>query len=414
MTPPQNKTVKLVVFDVEGVLIPKNLFLFENSKALKFSQLMRVLLFGFLYSIHAISLKSALKHIFIGLRGVKTDRLTQTIKKLPVMHNAKDVFHQLKAQGTKTALISSGIPDALVKHLATQLGADYGFGFEILMDNGRLTGEICGYVIERDGKLQVLTQLLKTEKISPSECAVIADDHNNSSLFLPEILKVGYNPDFIITFKADKVVRGNLSKILPAVNKQPLPRALPSRNDILRETIHGSGVLVPVLCSIIGIFATALLITSVAAVYTVSELMRIDGKNLPLVSTVTRHAASQTELYEFTAAPLYFAIGILLTILFFQAPASSAAIAIFALGDSAASIFGSLIPAKPLPLNKGKTWGGSIAGFLFAFLAGTFFVPPVFALAGAAVAIVVEWVPLPVNDNVIMPLCTAATLTLLL
>ncbi len=414
MAASQGKAVKLVVFDVEGVLIPKNRFLFKIGKNLGSSHLMRVLIFGFLYSIGALSLKSALKHIFSSLRGVKIDWLMQTAEKVQVVPNAKEVFLQLKAQGCKTALISSGIPAIIVKRLASKLGADFGFGFDIGVTGGVLTGEISGDVIERNGKLHVLTQVLAAEKLSPSDCAVVADDHNNAAIFLPETRKVGYNPDFRIILKADTVVTGKLSKILPAVNGQPMLRALPSRNDVLREIIHGSGAFVPVLCSLIGVFYAALFIGAVSAVYAVSELLRMEGKNLPLISAVTYHAASQTELYEFTAAPLYFATGILLTLLLFQAPISSAAIAIFALGDSGASIFGSIIPAKRLPFTKGKSVGGSLAGFFCAFLAGAFFVSPIYALAGAAVAMAIECLPLPVNDNVLMPLFTAAALTLII
>jgi phosphoserine phosphatase/dolichol kinase len=410
----QGKAVKLVVFDVEGVLIPKNRFLFEIGENLGFPQLLRVLLFGFLYAVGGISLKSALKHIFRSLRGVKVEWLMQTAEKVQVVPNAKEVFLQLKAQGCKTALISSGIPAIIVERLALKLGADSGFGFDVGVTGDVLTGEIRGDVIERSGKLQVLTQILATEKLSPSECAVVADDRNNASIFLPEARKVGYNPDCRILFKADTVVTGKLSKILSAVNGQPILRALPSRNDVLREIIHGSGAFVPVICGLIGVFSVALIISVVSAIFAVSELLRMEGKNLAFITAVTRHAASQTELYEFTAAPLYFATGILLTLLFFKAPISSAAIAIFALGDSAASIFGSLIPVKSLPFTKGKTLGGSLAGFFFALIAGTFFVSPVYALAGAAVAMAIECLPLSVNDNILMPLCTAAALTLII
>ncbi len=406
--------VKLVVFDVEGVLVPKNLFLFEIGKNTSVSQLLRVLLFGFLYQIRAISLQSALKHIFSGLHGVKLEQLMQIAEKVPIVPNTKEVFHQLKLQGCKTALISSGIPDIIVKHIAAKLEADAGFGFNIGINGDVLTGEISGAVIEQDGKLQVLTQILTAEHLSPSECAVIADDRNNAAIFLRETRKIGYNPDFRILLKADTVVTGKISKILPALNGQPPQRTLPSRNDVLREIMHGSGALVPLLSSVIGVFAVALIISVVSAAYTVSELLRIDGRDLPLISTITRHAASQTELYEFTAAPLYFAAGIFLTLLLFPAPLSSAAIAIFAVGDSTASIFGSLIPPKRLPFTKGKTLGGSLAGFFFAFLAGACFISPIYALIGAAIAMIIEVLPLPINDNVLMPIGTAAALTLIL
>jgi dolichol kinase len=402
-----------VVFDVEGVLIPKNRFLFEVGKSMGISQLVKVLLVGFFYQMGLISLKSALKHIFGSLRGVKIERLMQIADKVPVIPNAKEVFDQLRAQGCKTALISSGVPAIIVKRLAAELGADYGFGFDIGVNNEVLTGEIWGDAIERSGKFHVLSQILKAEELSLSDCAVVADDRNNAAIFLRETRKIGYNPDFIIRIKADNVVTGNLSKILPAINGKPKLRALPSRNNVLREMIHASGVFVPVLCGFIGVPTVALMICVVVALYVISELLRMGGKNLPFISTVTRHAASQEELYEFAVAPVYFAVGILLALLLFPVPISSAAIAIFTLGDSTASIFGGLISKKPLPFNKTKTMEGSLAGFFFALFGGSFFIPPLNALVGAAVAMTVEYLPLPVNDNVSVPLCTGLVLALI-
>ena len=83
----------------------------------------------------------------------------------------------------------------------------------------------------------------------------------------------------------------------------------------------------------------------------------------------------------------------LLTLLLFPIQVSSASIAIFAWGDSAASIFGSRISKKPFLFNKDKTIEGSIAGFLFAFIAALFFVSPIYAAIGAAVAMFFEYLP---------------------
>ena len=81
---------------------------------------------------------------------------------------------------------------------------------------------------------------------------------------------------------------------------------------------------------------------------------------------------SQSELFGFAAAPLYFAFGIVTTLILFPAAAGGAAIAMFCLGDSAASLFGGMISTS-LPFNKGKTIEGSLFGFFFAFLGGTLF-----------------------------------------
>jgi dolichol kinase len=135
---------------------------------------------------------------------------------------------------------------------------------------------------------------------------------------------------------------------------------------------------------------------------------------LPVISFITRGAATQSELYEFAPAPVFFALGLLFTLLIFPYPAAGAAIVIFCLGDSTASIFGKIFGRTVLPFNKGKSLEGSLFGFFFAFLAGSYFVDPWIALGGAAVAMTVESLPLPLNDNLVTPMVTGAVLSLML
>jgi dolichol kinase len=245
------------------------------------------------------------------------------------------------------------------------------------------------------------------------DCAVVADDRNNASVFLRDVLKIAYNPDFVLRIKADQVITGSISKVLSVLNGEPKHRGKPSRNDIFRELIHASGFFVPIVASLVGIPIVALSIIVVLGFYAISEYLRTEGKKMPVINFITQKAASKNELYQLVLAPVYFALGILLTLLIFPTNASSAAIAIFALGDSTASIFGRYLAKTPLPFNKDKSLEGSAIGFFFAFLAGSVFVSPPAALAGAAVAMFVEYLPLPINDNLMVPLCTGLTLTLL-
>ena len=402
-----------MVFDVEGVLIPRNRFLFEVGRSLGALPLLKILFFGFLYETGLLPLKKALKHLFMVARGAKLHLLLTTLEKLPLMPDTKQVFTALKSQGCKTALISSGLPTVLVEKIAVSLGADYAVGAEIGVENGALTGEIWGDVTERNGKMLALKKILRAEGLNLGDCAAVADDRNNACIFQREMRRIGYNPDFVMRVKADTVVTGRLTKILPALDGKRKPRILPTGNDFFRETIHASGFLVPVIAALVGVPLVALMISAVVAVYAASEFLRARGINMPLISDVTRCAASQSELSEFALAPIYFALGILLTLLLLPFPANSAAIAIFALGDSAASLVGGAFSGKPLPLNKAKTLEGSLAGLLFAFLAGSVFVAPWVALVGAAVAMLVESLPLPLNDNISIPLCTGLVLTLL-
>ncbi len=410
-----SEKTRLVVFDVEGVLVPKNRFLFEVGKKLGFVRLIKLLFFGSLYETGILRLDLVLNRLFNELKGVKVEVLTEAFEKISSTTYLKGIFSQIKARNCKIALISSGLPTVVVKELATALGAEYAYGVEVETADGVLTGKIWGDAIQPDGKLKIVAQIMTAENLRLRDCVVVADDRNNRCMYLPGMLKIGFNPDFVLRVKADRVVNGKLSAIIPIIDGKPRKRSFPSTNDFVREDIHASGVFMPVIASLIGVPAVGTLIFLIALVYTISELWRLEGRNLTFVSAVTRHAASQSELHGFAAAPLYFAGGILFTLVVFPHQASSAAIAMFCLGDSTASLFGGLISTS-LPFNKGKTWEGSLAGLFFAFLAGMFFLPgkPLVALAGAAIAMTVEVLPLPINDNVLIPVITGAALTLIL
>jgi HAD superfamily phosphoserine phosphatase-like hydrolase len=404
---------KLVVFDVEGVLIPKNRFIFTVGKTLGFIRLIKLLFYGFLYEAGILKLESALRHIFKELKEVELETLMLVFGKIPSTPFLQNIFSQIKMSNCKIALISSGLPTVIVKKLADDVGADYAYGIEVETNDGRLTGKIWGDAIEPAGKQLILRQIMNAEKIRLENCVIVADDRNNRCLFMPGTLKIGFNPDFVIRVKADRVVNGKLSGILPIIDGKPHEYSLPSTNSLIREDIHAAGFFTPVIAGLISVPVAGGLILAIALIYAVSELWRLEGRELPLISAITRHAASQSELGGFAAAPLYFAFGILLTLLVFPAPASYAGVAMFCLGDSAASIFGGVFSTF-LPFNKGKTLEGYIAGLVFAFLAGAFFVSPALAFVGAVVAMTVEVLPLPINDNVLMPVITGAVLTLLI
>jgi dolichol kinase/phosphoserine phosphatase len=411
---PPNRKIKLVIFDVEGVLVPKNRFAIEVARRLGLSNLLKIYAVGFLYQIGVLGLKSALKRVYMAMKGAKKDCLIQVLEESPLLPSAIEVFTRLKVQGYKTALISSGLPTLVVKELANLVNADYAFGVEIGLKDEALTGEIWGEVTESGGKRHILSKIMTSEGLSPSQCAVVVDDRNNKSLFLPGVDKIGFNPDFWIRIRADKIVVGNLSKIIPIIEGRQTKRSFPSKFDLFRESIHASGFLLALLCLFVGKLPVISFVAAMLVVYLISETVRLWGKNMPIISFITRLAASQSEIGGFVGAPIYFAVGIILTLLLFKTPASYAAVACFALGDSAASIFGGTISKRNLPFNKSKTPEGSLAGFLFAFLGAMVFVSPPLALAGAAIATTIEALPLPINDNLMIPLFTGLALSILI
>jgi HAD superfamily phosphoserine phosphatase-like hydrolase len=408
---------RLIVFDVEGVLIPKRRYLlFEATKKVGLWGFIKIIAVGLLYEIGLLSLESALKRIFMVLRGLKVDDVFQLYKGIPLMPGTEEVFEKLNEIGFKTAIISSGLPTLLVKDLASRLNVDYAFGLELEVANGHLTGEIGGDVLKPDGKGVVLKKILEEEGLSPHDCAVVADDRNNLPMFPLSALRVGYNPDFILSARSDFVVRDDLLQILPIVTENLLqvPGPAISRSEIIRETIHIGSFLVPFICVyLLESYLVSLLILLITLLYAASEVARLKGINFPVFSTITWKAANKPELYEFATAPIFFALGITFSLILFPAPISYASIAVLTLGDGFATVFGRKFGSVAFPFNKGKNAEGSIFGFLFAFVGAMLFVDPVGALMGAAVGMLVESLPLPVSDNLAVPLASGLVLTMI-
>lgn len=412
-----SKINHLIVFDVEGVLIPKRRYLlFEAARKVGFWGFIRIIVIGVLYEIGLLSLESAMRRIFMMLRGLTVDEIFQLYKKIPLMPGAKEVFERLNSAGYKTALISSGLPTLFVKDLASRLKADYAFGLELEVVNNHLTGKIGGDLLKSGGKAIVLKRILEKEDLSSQDCVVVADDRNNLPMFSLCKLRIGYNPDFILSTKSDFVVKDDLSEILSVITENVLqaPRPAISKNERIRETIHIGSFLVPFVCIyLLGNYLVSSLILLLTLLYTASEVARLRGINFPVFSTITWRAANKPELYEFATAPIFFALGIVSPLIIFPAPLSYASIAILTLGDGFANIFGRKFGSVTFLFNKGKNLEGSVFGFLFASVGAMFFVDPVKAFIGAAVGMLVECLPLPVSDNLTIPLASGLVLTVI-
>jgi len=404
----------LVVFDVEGVLYPKRRFIpFEVTRKLGLLKFLKIILLGFLYEIGLLSLKVALKRIYNCLEGYTVKELRYYYEKVPLLPGSDEVFEYLHENGWKTALISSGLPNPFVQELATKLKADYAFGLKMKMVKGKFTGGIEGDVIDKNGKAVILKEILDRENLDSQNCILVADDRNNLQMFAYANLKIGYNPDFMLSAKSDYVVTGNLTGILPIITKirREERKQTLSRNQILRLAIHMSGFAIPFVCTyFLNRYLAAILILIVTSVYVISELARMVRITFPIFTSIKTGAAVKLELYEFTTAPIFYAFGIMLSLIIFPTQFAYTSIAILTLGDGAASLFGKKFGKTRYPFNKAKNLEGSFFGFIFAFSGAVFFVDPVRAFIAAMAGMLVECLPMPLDDNLTIPLTAGSIL----
>jgi len=87
------KRNRLIVFDVEGVLLPKRRFLlFDAAKKLSFRGFLKILVIGFLYETGLLSLESALRRIFAVYRGFLMDDFVRPFQRAPSDAGCKTCF----------------------------------------------------------------------------------------------------------------------------------------------------------------------------------------------------------------------------------------------------------------------------------------------------------------------------------
>lgn len=188
----------------------------------------------------------------------------------------------------------------------------------------------------------------------------------------------------------------------------------PSNGEILRKAIHISGFAVPfIYLYLFNARLVSLSLFLVTVLYAVSELTRTKGINVPVLSTITRKAAvSNSEINHFVTAPISFAMGIILALLIFPPHIACASIAVLTLGDGFAGIFGKIFGKTTHFFNRKKKLEGTICGFTCAFLGSTLFIGPLKALVAAAVGMLVECLPSPIDDNLVTPLSAGIALIL--
>ena len=185
-----------------------------------------------------------------------------------------------------------------------------------------------------------------------------------------------------------------------------------SNSEMLRKVIHISGFLIPLFCvQFLNTYLVSVGLFLVIVVYTISEVARGYEINFPIFSTVTRKAAKSVfEVKYFATAPLAFTLGITLSLIFFPPSIAYASITVLTLGDSMANIFGKVFGKIPLPFNRKKTFEGTICGFVCAFFGSILFVNPLNALVAVTVGMLIESLPLQIDDNLAIPLSAGVVL----
>ena len=190
--------------------------------------------------------------------------------------------------------------------------------------------------------------------------------------------------------------------------------------EVFRKCIHLCSALVPLLLHHFRV-QTLVLLAAAGLAYTVAELLRQRGHEVPLISAVTAAAARKRDENRFVLGPVTLVVGILVTALLFDELAATIGIFALAFGDGLASLAGKLFGRVVLPFSQGKTAEGSLACFAAVFISCYLACttaesapanPARVSLAASCMGMLIEAMPLKDLDNVVIPIAAALAATL--
>jgi phosphoserine phosphatase len=132
------------------------------------------------------------------LRGLPESRLQEVVRTVPMAEGAERLISMLRSLGYRTAVLSGGFA-FFGRHLQAQLGLDYVYANELAVENGVVTGEVSGEILDGRKKAELLKKIADEENISVDQVVAVGDGAND----LPMLNLAGMG----IAFHAKPLVR---------------------------------------------------------------------------------------------------------------------------------------------------------------------------------------------------------------
>jgi dolichol kinase len=188
-----------------------------------------------------------------------------------------------------------------------------------------------------------------------------------------------------------------------------------------RQLLHMSGFMVAIYVKWAGIsygFLTTFITLGVVLTtgYVLASVYK-RGVEIPIVSQLVDMMERPEVIRESPGkGALSFFLGAILTLVIFRYDINvvSASIAILALGDSISTLVGINYGGHKIWYNRKKSWEGTLSGALFASLGTSLLIRPEIAVVGAFGGMIIETLPLKVDDNIAVPLGAGFAMSLVL
>jgi phosphoserine phosphatase len=196
---------QLVVFDMDSTLIQGEMIDVLAQQAGVGKQVAKITASAMEGNI---DFKESLTRRVSLLKGLDANVLPEVARNLELTEGAERVIQTLKKLGYKIGIISGGF-DFFGEYLQNKLGMDYVFANVLEIENGEITGNISGDIIDGPKKAELLKTIATVENISLQQTIAVGDGAND----LPMISIAGLG----IAFHAKPIVKENTEQSISSV-----------------------------------------------------------------------------------------------------------------------------------------------------------------------------------------------------
>ena len=112
------------------------------------------------------------------LKGLDESVLAGIAESLRITEGAENLVSTLKLLGYKTAILSGGFT-YFGHYLQRKLGIDYVHANELVIRDGRVTGEVEGIVVDGKRKAELLREIAKREGLDMEQVIAVGDGAND-------------------------------------------------------------------------------------------------------------------------------------------------------------------------------------------------------------------------------------------
>jgi phosphoserine phosphatase len=172
-----------------------------------------------------LDFEHALKERVRLLRGLSIKQALEVADNIRPMPGAEKLMKELKSLGFRTVLISGGFT-IIAQRIARLLDIDYFYANELVVDDGKLTGDVRGPLTRQSSKKEVLEEICNSLKISPLDCIAVGDGSNDLCWVGVVGTFIAFNAKPVVQKAADVVVDGkNMESLIPIIKEEYIRHA---------------------------------------------------------------------------------------------------------------------------------------------------------------------------------------------